>query len=379
MKVLVIAEPYIAVPPIKYGGTERVIYYLIKGLQAQGHEVILLASADSEVDCKVIPICEKHIYFGKDREENKKVVRRVSRIHTKMKHIIREQIQNVDIIHSHGFDLIDFQDTPNITTLHGPFIFSQLKYFEKRKDLFFASISEDQQVGFPDLQYVGVCYNGLDPSEFPFVAKPDNYLCFVGRLDPEKNPHLAIELAIKLGMKIKVAAKLDWLGKDYYDSVLKPLFAHPLVEYLGEVAMKEKVDIISHAKVNLHPTGFREPFGLTVLEAAYCGTPTLAISKGSMPELIEEGRTGLLVDDFVEGYHHIERLYEMDRKYISQRSKLLFNHITMAKQYELVYEKVLKIYSERQKLKEVTGREVEESRAKLRHTWEMEQKKENHI
>ncbi len=374
MKILMIAEPYVPVPPVKYGGTERVIFHLIKGLQEQGHEVTLLASGDSKIDCKIIPITDTHLLFGQNRDEQKKVKLQVDRIHRKMRKIIQSQLPNVDIIHSHGFDLKNFEAFPNLTTLHGPFLLSQIKYFERHKELFYASISNNQQFGFPDLQYIGVCYNGLDPDEFPFVEEPEDYLCFLGRLDREKNPHLAIQLAIRLGMKIKIAAKLDWLGDGYMEEELNELLEHPLVEYLGEVGMEEKVKIISNAKANLHPTGFREPFGLSVLEAAYCGTPTLAISKGSMPELIEDGRTGLLVEDFVEGYHHMDELFNMDRHYISERAKSLFNYSTMSKQYTLAYEKVLNIYKERKRLKEITLRQVEETRLVLRTAWENERR-----
>ena len=369
MKIAMLAEPYVEVPPQKYGGTERVIYFLIKGLMERGHEVTLLAPGDSQVPCKLIPICEKHTFFGKDVEENITIERRVAEIHKRMKKILRAILPHVDIIHSNAYDLIDFQEFPNLTTLHGPFLFSQLKYFEKREGLFYASISENQQEGFPDLQYVGVCYNGLDPEEFPFVEKPQDYLRVRGRYDQEKNPHLAIELALRLGMKIKIAGKLDFQGKDYFEKVIKPYLAHPLVENLGEIGMQEKIELISNARVNLHPTGFREPFGLTVLESAYCGTPTLAIEKGSMPELIEEGRTGLLVEDFVQGYHHMDQLFSMDRRYISERARNLFNYKIMARQYELAYQKVIEIFEERAKLSEKTLKEMQTTRDILKGVW----------
>lgn len=364
-----VAEPYVSVPPLKYGGTERVIYYLTKGLVESGHEVTLLAPGDSKVPCKLIPVCDEHTSFGKDAEENAKIEKHVALIHRKMKKILNDILPSIDIIHSHTLDLTDFQDFPNITTLHGPFLFSQLKYFEKRKGLFYVSISENQQEGFPDLQYAGVCYNGLDPDKFPFVEKPKDYLCFIGRYDEEKNPHLAIELALRLGMNIKLAGKLDFQGKEYFEKVLKPYFKNPLVENWGELGMKDKIDLISNARVNLHPTSFREPFGLTVLESAYCGTPTLAIAKGSMPELIEDGRTGLLVEDFVEGYHHMDELFSMDRRYISERARNLFNYKIMTRQYELAYEKVIEIFEERRRLSQKTLREMQNVRDILRGVW----------
>lgn len=369
MRIAMVAEPYVAVLPIKYGGTERVMDALIQGLQEKGHEVVLLAAGDSQVDCELIPICAEHLTFGKDPVENTKIRKRVNAIHAKTRRLLRAIAPRVDLIHSHGFDLIQFQRVPNLTTLHGSFIFSQLRYFEKRTGLFYVSISENQQAGFPDLQYVGVCYNGLNPEEFPVVTEPDDYLCFIGRFDEEKSPHLAIELALRLERKIKVAGKVDYLGSEYFRTVIEPYFRHPLVEYMGEVDMQQKIELMSHAAINLHPTSFREPFGLTVLEAAYCGTPSLAISKGSMPELIEDGRTGLLVEDFVEGYHHIDQLLAMDRQYIADRSRSLFNYTTMTRQYELAYQKVIEIFSERRKLSEKTLAEMQSMREVLRTVW----------
>ena len=167
---------------------------------------------------------------------------------------------------------------------------------------------------------MGTVYNGENPAKFPLIKRPKDYVCFLGRFDRDKDPHLAIELAISLGIKIKVAGKIDWQAEGYFTEEVEKYFDHPLVEYLGELDFKQKVELLKNAKANLHPTGFREPFGLTVLEAAYCGTPTLALARGSMPELIEEGRTGLLVEDFVQGYEQLEQCFTMDRQYIAERS-----------------------------------------------------------
>lgn len=136
---------------------------------------------------------------------------------------------------------------------------------------------------------MGVVYNDENPDDFPLVTEPKEYLCFLGRLDRDKNPHLAIQPAISLGTKIKLVSKVGHLGEGYFEDEIEPYLKHPLVEYLGELGIDGKVELISNAKCNLHPTNFREPFGLSVLEAAYCGTPTLAVARGSMPELIEPG------------------------------------------------------------------------------------------
>lgn len=370
MRVAIVAGPYIPIPPTKYGGTERVIAYLIKGLKEAGHGPILLGPGDSKPGCELIPVVDKSILFPSTRARLPAFEKELKRINKFTSKKLKELLPHIDLIHSHGFDLREFEDFPNLTTIHGPIIFKQLDYYAKRKGLYFASISKNQQEAYPDLQWVGAVYNGEDPKEFPVVKRPDNYVCFIGRFDREKNPHLAIELAINFGIKIKVAGKIDFLGERYFKEEVKPYFRHPLVEYLGEITQPERIKFLAKAKLNLHPTGFREPFGLTVLEAAYCGTPTMAIARGSMPELIEEGKTGLLVEDFVEGYHQIEECFAMDRNYIANRARKLFNYQIMTKQYVRAYKRVLRIFKirerEERKIQEIADR----SKRELEAIWE---------
>jgi glycosyltransferase involved in cell wall biosynthesis len=369
MRIAIIAGPYIPVPPQKYGGTERVIYYLIKGLKERGHEPILLGSGDSKPGCKLIPITDKSIFFPRTKAGLPAFEKKIKHIERYTKKKLKEILPDIDIIHSHGFDLHGFEDYPNLTTIHGPIIFKQLKYYARRKGLYFASVSRNQQEAYPDLQWVGAVYNGEDPRRFPIIKRPKDYVCFIGRFDREKNPHLAIELAINYGIKIKLAGKIDFFGNEYFNSEVKRYFRHPLVEYLGELDTKEAISLLSNAKLNLHPTGFREPFGLTVLEAAYCGTPTMAIARGSMPELIEEGRTGLLVEDFVEGYHQIEECFAMDREYIATRARKLFNYQVMTKQYLRAYKKVLSIFRIKQKKEAKIQKITEKSKREVEAVW----------
>ncbi len=370
MKIAIVSSPYLPVPPKKYGGTERIVEFLTHGLLELGHEPILLAPGDSEIDCEIIPICEKALYFPKNKEEKVIMQPIFDAAIEKTRQELGKLTERVDIIHSHGFDLEEFQNFPNLTTLHNRIDLPEISYFLERKGLYYASISKNQQETFPDLQYVGAVYNGLDPEPFTFVEEPEDYLCFLGRFDRDKLPHLAMQMAITLGKKIKLAGKIDYVGNEYFERECKPLFDHPLVEYLGELGMEEKVELISKAKCNLHPTGFREPFGLSVLEAAYCGTPTMAIDRGSMPELIEHERTGILVEDFAEGYHLINKCYEMDRGYISQRAKRLFNYKIMAKQYVMAYEKVTEIFKKKHHEDEAEKAKIlQETKGQLKGYW----------
>jgi glycosyltransferase involved in cell wall biosynthesis len=350
MRIAIVAGPYIAVPPKHYGGTEQVIHYLIKGLTEAGHEPVLFAPGDSDEPCEIIPIVDKGILFPTKQSEVPAHNKVADRILKKTEKLLRENLNRFDIIHSHGFDLKNFQAYPNLTTLHNRISLDEMPYYEERNNLYFVSISKNQQEAFRDLQYIGVVYNGEDPCEFPVVTEPEDYVCFLGRYDEEKNPHLAIQLAISVGIKIKLAGKKDFRGERYFKEEIKPYLSHPLVENLGELDFNQKVDLISKAKCNLHPTGFREPFGLSVLEAAYCGTPTLAIELGSMPELIEEGHTGVLVEDFEEGYHHIKECFGMDREYIARRARRLFTYKTMTRQYLQAYNQVIRIFDTRRAL-----------------------------
>ena len=372
MRIAIVAGPHYPVPPSGYGGTERVVAYLVRGLLEEGYEPVLLASGDSTVECELVPICDTAIGFPSHERDVPAHDALRAEIARRTGEELRRLLSRVDLVHSHGFDLMDFQDFPNLTTLHGAIGLNQLPYYLERKNLYYVSISRNQQGACPDLQYVGVVYNGEDPGPFPIVEEPGDYVCFLGRLDHEKSPHLAIQLAINLGIPIRLAGKVDFQGEQYFEEHIRPLLEHPHVEFLGELALDEKIELLAHARCNLHPTGFREPFGLTVLEAAFCGTPTLAIARGSMPELIEIGRTGMLVEDFVEGYHHIEGCFEMDRAYIAQRARMLFNYKTMTKQYARAYERVLNIFEARREQDRVIRALAADTKSDLDSIWQHE-------
>lgn len=337
-----VAGPHIPIPPQKYGGAEQIVHYLIRGLVEQGHEVILLGPGNSKADCEIIPIVPRGMNFPRTPGRVRRFNERVNLVNEYTAEQIRRIAPRVDVIHSHGFDMRPFPDIPHLTTLHVRILLTDFEYFDARNEEPFVSISRNQQEAHPGLNYLGVVHNSEDPGEFPVVTEPDDYLCFLGRFDPDKNPHLAIQLAIHLGMKIKLGGKVDFEGYDYFRREVRPYLGHPLVEFLGELNFKQKVELIAHAKCNLHPTSFREPFGLSVIEAAYCGTPTLAIARGAMPEIIVDHRTGLLVEDFVQGFHHIRECFEMDRAMVAATARRRFHYKLMTKKYVSMYKKVLR-------------------------------------
>ena len=345
MRVVIVGGPYYSVPPTKYGGTERVIFYLIKGLKELGHEPILLAPGDSRVDCELIPIVDKALHFPK--KDSPAFRRHVATALKTTDKILHKLASSVDIIHSHDFDMSPYQDCPHVTTIHGHIGFEQLGYYHARKNVPYVTISKNQQQACTHLNYVGVAYNGEDPADFPIVTKPQKYVCFIGRFDLDKSPHLALQLALNSGIKIKMAGKIDLGGYDYFKKEIKPYLNHQLVEFWGEVDSVKREELISKASCNIHPLmGRREPFGLTVIEAAYCGTPTMAMNRSSMPELIKHGRTGYLVEDFIEGSHHLEEVFSLDRKRVARHARQTFNYRNMTKQYLQAYRKVMKEFKQ---------------------------------
>lgn len=348
MRIAITAAPHFPVPPKAYGGTERVIYYLIKGLLELGHEPILLGTDDSKVDCELIPTVSKSIAYPKRRIYFDAYQKWVKTVEKRTYRELRKILPRVDIIHSHGLDLKNFQDFPNVTTIHNMIQFEDLNYFLERKHFPFVAISKNQKMSLPILNYAGVVYNGMDPQEYTVVTKPKNYLSFFGRLERHKGTHLAIQLALSKKIPIKLAGKLDFHSSSYYKEEIRQYMSNPLVEYLGEIPEEEKKKLAANAVCNLHPLeGWREPFGLTLLEAGYAGTPTLGMNKGSLPEIIQNGKNGMLVEDFIEGYTTLDECLQLDRNDVAKNMRNRFNYMKMAKGYVDIYKKVISQHKKR--------------------------------
>ncbi|GAC1386685.1 MAG: glycosyltransferase family 4 protein [Candidatus Saccharimonadales bacterium] len=341
MRIAIVAGPQVSIPPNQYGGTEQVVFHLIKGLKEAGHEPILLGAGDSKVDCEVVPIVDTAIGFALTKKDLPAFTKRLREFDKIIAQKLTQLLPRIDLIHSNGYDIKAFSGFPHLVTLHNKVELTDLPYYAKRQNLNYVSISRNQQQVVPHLRFLSTVYNGEDPRDFPLVTKPEPYVCFLGRFDQDKNPHLAIQLALSQGIKIKLGGKVDHDSDHYFNTEIAPYLKHPLVEYLGELNFKQKVKLLSHAVCNLHSIGFREPFGLTVLEAAYCGTPTLANRRGSMPELIEHGRSGILVEDYTEAYYAFSKCVSLDRQYVASRARLLFNYQVMTKQYVEVYHRIL--------------------------------------
>jgi glycosyltransferase involved in cell wall biosynthesis len=324
---------------------DRIIETLIDGLVELGQRVLVFAPASSEVKGELIPVGSSPVLLKDDPGGVK-----MQAAHARARKEIDKRRGEIQVVHAHSIDipntlysthLLEDLDIPNVTTLHSAIDIANYNYFSKCKNRIIAC-SQNQVKACPSMNFFDIVYHGLDCAGFPFVDQPDDYLCFLGRIAAVKQPHLAMQLAIQHGMPIKVAGEiaLDESGKRYFAEI-EPLLSHPLVEYLGEIGFDEKIQLLSHARCNLHPTGFREPFGLSVVEAGFCGTPTLAIRRGALSEVVREGETGVLVEDFVEGCYRLDECMDLDRRRVSEYSRARFNHLRMAYDYIRVYRRLL--------------------------------------
>ncbi len=343
---IVLNHPSLILPPPPSHSVARVIENQIAGLKELGHRILLLGPENCKTDCEVIPICSTAIPVSSDpcsKAKAKEVMERAM-------DILKQMRGKIDIVNGHGLDIpgvlqstgyLEGCPLPNVTTCHSCIELDNLEYFRKLKNPI-VSLSYNQRKACPTLHFAGNVHNGLNPEEFPVNTEPDSYLCFLGRMSAKKQPHLAIKLARQLGIPIKLAGPVDPMSDtDYFQSECKPLLEEPGVEYLGELGMQDKISLLSHARLNLHPTGFRDPCPLVPIEAGYCGTPTLAIAAGALPELIEEGTNGCLVEDFCEGVFAAELCLELDRRKVADYVRNRFSRRRMAEEYTEIYLKIL--------------------------------------
>jgi glycosyltransferase involved in cell wall biosynthesis len=352
MRVGILAPAAYPIPPLKYGGTERVIYHLIKGLKELGHEPILFGPGDSQVSCEIIPTTEESIPFETQIVEEAIVAGERKAVMRNSLKVIKENIDKIDVLHVHesteDCDVTEL-DIPMLSTLHGPFTFRNMDFFrERNRKMLWISISNSQTVPLKDLNYLATIYHGMDPDDFQFNNEPQNQACWVGRFSAEKGTHLVLELAERLKINIVLGGKVDFVDREYFVEKCYPqiiLAQGHKVNYLGELAMKEKIETFRNSFVNLHLANWREPFGLTIVEASMCGTPTLAFRRGALTEIIEDGVNGILVDDIEEAAARINETKDLDREKILEIAKENFHYRLMCKRYELAYQKAIEVFS----------------------------------
>jgi glycosyltransferase involved in cell wall biosynthesis len=338
MRIAQVAPLYESVPPKLYGGTERVVSYLTEELVRMCHEVTLFASGDSETSARLVPVCERALW--RDPECSETLPHHVHLIDA-----VFRQASRFDVIHFHcdylHFPFLCYYSTPTVTTLHGMLRRHDLSaLFAANADVPLVSISDDQRRPLPAANWQATIYHGLPRSLHTFREQAEDYLLFVGRVSPQKRLDRAIEIAVRSGRRLKVAAKIYDEDCSYHETAIAPLLeqAKSQVEFLGEVGGRAKDELIGKARALLFPIDWPEPFGLVMIEALACGTPVIAWPHGSVPEVIEEGRTGFLVETVSEAVAAVEKVGSLSREVCRRTFEQRFDASQMAAGYERLYQ-----------------------------------------
>jgi len=336
MKIAQISPLYESVPPKLYGGTERVVSYLTEELVDQGHDVTLFASGDSVTKAKLEPICHRALRLDKH-------VLDTQAYHILLCEKLLQETGQFDIIHSHIdymiYPLVRRLRRPLLTTLHGRLDLPDLEpLYNEFRDIPVASISNAQREPLPQANWRGTVYHGLPKELYNFHEEPGEYLAFLGRICPEKRVDWAIEIAKKVEIPLKIAAKVDRVDEEYFDMAIKPLLDHPLIEYVGEIGDGEKEAFLGNAYAMLFPIDWPEPFGLVMIEAMACGTPVIARHMGSVPEVMAHGVTGFVVRDTGEAAEAVFNLPKISRKRCREIFEKRFSAERMAKDYIQLYQ-----------------------------------------
>jgi glycosyltransferase involved in cell wall biosynthesis len=337
MRIAQVAPLAESVPPEGYGGTERVVSYLTEELVRLGHEVTLFATADSETSASLEPMSP--------RGARSDAALDARLFETRMLAEAYRRADEFDIIHCHtdylGLPLAEHVGTPTVVTLHGrldlPGLPTVLRDFP---EVAYVSISNSQSAPVPDIRWVATIYHGLPKRLYSFQPEPEDYLLFLGRISPEKGPDRAIRIATHAGMPLRIAAKVDPVEQEYFETSVKPLLDNPLVDFLGEVGGEEKLKLLASARALLFPIDWPEPFGLVMIESLACGTPVLARRRGSVPEILRDGKTGWIGETDDELCEAVSRIQELDRRHCRADFEERFTDTRMAKSYVSIYEAV---------------------------------------
>ena len=340
MKIAQIAPLAESIPPILYGGTERIVSFLTEELVSQKHDVTLFASADSRTKACLVPACESAL-----RLSNRPIVDPIAH-YVRLLELVFQQAHEFDILHFHidylHFPLTRRQLIPGVTTLHGKLMIPDLvPLYREYSDMPVVSISDSQRQPLPWISWSGTVYHGLPEDLYHFQSRPGQYLAFLGRICPEKGPDRAIEIAERTGVQLKIAAKVDEADKAYFEEEIKPLLKRSSsVEFIGEINEHEKDDFLGNALALLFPINWPEPFGLVLIEAMACGTPIIAFRNGSVPEIVEHGSTGFVVDTLEEAIMAVRKIDSIDRRSCRAVFEERFTARRMAQDYLVIYEKI---------------------------------------
>jgi glycosyltransferase involved in cell wall biosynthesis len=341
MKIAQISPLMESVPPRLYGGSERIVSYVTDELVRQGHDVTLFASGDSVSSAKLVRCVPMALRLDAN-------VRDPIPYYMLMLDRVREMADEFDILHFHidQFHFPLFRPIANrtVTTLHGRQDLHDMKpLYVGFSDMPLVSISNSQRKPIPNANFAATVYHGIPLQLLKPNYKPSgDYVAFLGRISPEKRPDRAIRIAQALGVRIKIAAKIDKVDEVYFRETIAPLFNQPGVEYIGEIDERSKSEFLGQASALLFPIDWPEPFGLSMIEAMACGTPVLAFRCGSVPEIVDSGVTGMIVETMDEAIRVLPQVLALDRRAVRQKFEQRFSAARMAKDYAQVYRSLIK-------------------------------------
>ena len=339
MRIAQIAPPDESVPPLLYGGTERVVHWLTEELVRRGHDVTLFATADSKTKARLVPTRHKALRLDPN-------VSLYAPHYINIIGQVMDVIDEFDIIHSHldiyTFPIAHHNRHKVVMTCHGRLDIPDIHpLFWRYRTVPLVSISYSQRKPMPWANWIATVYHGLPIEDYPMGDGSGGYLAFLGRISPEKRPDLAIEVAKKVGIPLKIAAKIDNADREYYEAKIAPLMDHPLVEYIGEIDDSQKPEFLGKAIALLMPVDWPEPFGLVAIEAMACGTPVVARPMGALPEIVSDGVTGYLALSVEELAKAVEKIHLINRSDCREHVAQRFNVQRMARDYERVYETLI--------------------------------------
>ncbi|HJZ16863.1 MAG TPA: glycosyltransferase family 4 protein [Stellaceae bacterium] len=336
MQIAQIAPLMEAVPPKLYGGSERIVAYLTDELVTMGHEVTLFASGDSVTTATLEPGCARALRLDPTVRDSVAPL-------LAMLEGVAQRARDFDVVHLHcdylGYPVLRRTGVPFLATLHGRLDLPELRsLYRVFSDVPVVSISNSQRGPLPEAGFVATVYHGLPEQLLLPGNGSGGYLAFLGRISPEKAPDRAIRIAAQAGMQLKIAAKIDRVDRDYFKAEIEPLLAQPHVEFIGEIGEHEKAEFLGNAAGLLFPIAWQEPFGLVMIEAMACGTPIIALRNGSVPEVVDDGITGFIVDDEATAASAARQIHLLDRTLIRTIFEQRFTARRMAEDYMRIYQ-----------------------------------------
>jgi glycosyltransferase involved in cell wall biosynthesis len=338
LRIAQIAPLIESVPPKFYGGTERVVAYLTDALVKLGNDVTLFASGDSTTKAKLVSVIPTSLRLSDCVDLMAGNILQLQEV--------MDRCNEFDLLHFHTdylhFPVTRYCTKKTLTTLHGRLDIPELKpLYEKFNDVPVISISNSQRTPLPMANWVATVYHGLPEDLYHYGKGEGDYVVFLGRFSPEKRADRAIEIARRAGLKIKIAAKVDKADERYFEKEIRHLLDEPHVEFLNEIGEKEKGPLLANAKALLFPIDWPEPFGMVLIEAMACGTPVIAYAHGSVPEIIEHGKTGFVVNNMDKAVEALRNIHLISREDCRATFEKRFSNIVMAQNYMRLYEKTL--------------------------------------